>query len=234
MQRRNFRLWGPAVLLACILIASGSRAEPIRVPGVQLAMKFQRPELDRLGPSALCRAAVRAAEIRHRLPAGLLMAMAKVETGRFDSATHQLEPWPWAVQAESRGLYFESKADAVRWVKEAMAKGIRSIDTGCLQVNLFFHPNAFASVEQAFDPASNADYAGRFLLRLHSMTGDWDRASGFYHSQELSRASAYRQRVRQVSGVSIPVTQSTILSKLRDAWRATIPTKTAAPGEIAR
>jgi hypothetical protein len=168
------------------------------------------------------------------LPPGLLLAIAKVETGRFDSATRQIEPWPWAVQAENRGLYFESKADAVRWVKDAVARGTRSVDTGCLQVNLFFHPSAFASIEQAFDPVSNADYAGRFLLQLHAMTGDWDRASGFYHSQELSRASAYLQRVKQVSAVSIPATQSTILSKLRDAWRATTETKMAMSGQFAR
>jgi hypothetical protein len=211
-----------------------ARAETIRAPGTQLAMQLQHFQLDRRPPSTLCRAAVQAAEARYRLPAGLLLAISKVETGRFDSATRQVEPWPWAVQAENRGLYFDSKAEAVQWVKEALARGTRSVDTGCLQVNLFFHPNAFASVDQAFDPASNADYAARFLLQLHALTGDWDRASGFYHSQELSRASAYLQRVRQIAGVSIPATEPPILSKLRDAWRATLATKAVAAGQIAR
>ena len=39
------------------------------------------------------------------------------------------------------------------------AQGARSIDVGCMQVNLLHHADAFASLEQAFDPVANARYA---------------------------------------------------------------------------
>ena len=48
---------------------------------------------------------------------------------------------------------------------------MRSIDIGCAQVNLMHHPDAFASLEQAFDPMANADYAARFLKQLHDTHG---------------------------------------------------------------
>ncbi len=35
-----------------------------------------------------------------------------------------------------------------------------------MQVNLGYHPEAFASLEAAFDPRRNVAYATRFLLEL--------------------------------------------------------------------
>ncbi len=46
------------------------------------------------------------------------------------------------------------------------AAGMQSIDVGCMQINLRAHPAAFASIDDAFDPAANADYAARFLRDL--------------------------------------------------------------------
>ena len=105
--------------------------------------------------------AVSVAERRHGLPPGLLFAISQVESGRPDPATRRREPWPWTVQAADQSLYFDSKTQAVQWVRDAMARGITSIDTGCLQVNLFFHPRAFETIDDAFDPRRNADYAKR-------------------------------------------------------------------------
>ena len=115
-----------------------------------------------------------------------------------DPATGARAPWPWTVNAEGQGRYFDTKAEAVAWVAQARAGGMRSIDTGCMQVNMLHHPNAFASLEQAFDPAANADYAARFLLSLRDgpAGGDWMRAAGFYHSQTPERAEGYRRHVQ--------------------------------------
>ena len=35
-----------------------------------------------------------------------------------------------------------------------------------MQVNLFYHPAAFATLDDAFDPLTNARYAGLFLAAL--------------------------------------------------------------------
>jgi hypothetical protein len=180
-----------------------------------------------VSPSALCADAIRTAELHYRLPPGLLFAISQVESGRPDVTTHRLEPWPWTVQVKDKGLYFDSKSQAIQWVRDAMARGVTSIDTGCLQVNLFFHPRAFETLDDAFDPYRNADYAARFLLQLYASASDWRQATGFYHSQTPALATPYKARVDQMlDGTplarSAPPKSPTLLSMLAVAWRATL------------
>ena len=62
------------------------------------------------------------------------------------------------------------------------------------------HPNAFRSLEDAFDPASNADYAARFLSSLaREEGGNWYEAVGWYHSRTSGLAAAYRERVAAIA-----------------------------------
>ncbi len=70
------------------------------------------------------------------------------------------------------------RPQAVAAVRAMQARGIQSIDVGCGQINLMHHPDAFASLEQAFDPQANAVYAARFLKELFAQTGDWNKAAG--------------------------------------------------------
>ena len=68
-----------------------------------------------------------------------------------------------------------------------------------MQVNLQMHPDAFASLDAAFDPAANADYAARYLRELHAeANGDWNVAVGLYHSHTPYLAAEYRDRVAQM------------------------------------
>ncbi len=149
-------------------------------------------------PGTLCRAAISAAERAHAIPAGLLLAIGLVESGRTDPATGQRHPWPWAVNAEGRGALLDTREAALAFVRQAEAGGARSIDTGCMQVNRVHHPRAFASLEQSFEPMANADYAARFLKQLKEgpAGGDWMKAAGFYHSQTPERAESYRAKVQ--------------------------------------
>ena len=66
---------------------------------------------------------------------------------------------------------------------------------GCLQVNLLHHPDAFASLQEAFDPVANATYGARFLSRLYNETGALPKAIAAHHSRTPSLGSAYAQRV---------------------------------------
>jgi len=144
----------------------------------------------------LCRGAIQAAERSHNIPAHLLMAIGRVESGRREPESGGFHPWPWTINAEGRGQFFATRAAAIAEVQALQARGVRSIDIGCLQVNLRHHPEAFSSLEQAFDPASNASYAARFLGELQTARGgDWQQAAGAYHSQTPERAEPYRSRV---------------------------------------
>jgi hypothetical protein len=118
-----------------------------------------------------------------------------VETGRPDPVSGSLRPWPWTINAEGQGFFFASKQQAIAAVRDLQARGVRSIDVGCMQVNLMFHPAAFATLDQAFDPGANAAFAARFLKTLRTAHGDWLGAIAAYHSETPALGAGYRQLV---------------------------------------
>jgi hypothetical protein len=146
-------------------------------------------------PGTLCLPAVEAAERAEGIPAGLLRSIAFVESARPDPVSGRAVPWPWTINAEGQGRYFETREAALAETRALLASGMRSIDVGCAQVNLMHHPAAFASLEAAFDPATNTAYAARFLRSLHGATGSWPFAAAHYHSATPERGHAYAQRV---------------------------------------
>ncbi|HME26307.1 MAG TPA: transglycosylase SLT domain-containing protein [Acetobacteraceae bacterium] len=158
-----------------------------------------------------CRSAAQVFEQAAKLPPGLLLAIGQVESGRSDPMTGRAEPWPWATNHAGEGHYFASAQEAIVWVAAQLASGNRSIDVGCFQVNLFYHPDAFASLAEAFDPAANARYAAALLNRLHEQAGNWPSAIALYHSAEPFEGQRYSSRVIEAWNtggriVRIPVT----------------------------
>jgi len=145
-----------------------------------------------------CRAAIALAERVHAIPTALLAAIGDVESGRRDARTGRIDPWPWTVNAEGQGHFYPTEAAAIAAVQALQARGVRSIDVGCIQVNLLHHPHAFASLQLAFDPATNADFAARFLRRLHAQTQSWPQATAAYHSATPVLGQPYEQKVMQV------------------------------------
>jgi soluble lytic murein transglycosylase-like protein len=153
----------------------------------------------------LCRLAIEAVEPDSGLPAGLLGAIARVESGRRDPLTGRAEPWPWAMNIAGEGRYAASRAEAVATVAMSQARGQRSIDVGCMQINLLHHPSAFASLEAAFDPETNVRYAVRFLHELYRRSGgDWGHAIAWYHSATPERGGEYLRRVLAALGGAAP------------------------------
>ena len=148
-----------------------------------------------LPPAGQCRSAISAAEQDSSIPDHLLAAIGQVESGRRDPATGRVDPWPWTINVEGQGFFYESKADAIAAVRGLQTSGIQSIDVGCMQVNLMHHRDAFTALEQAFDPVANAQYAARFLNQLHEQTKDWQKAAALYHSATPEFAADYGRKV---------------------------------------
>jgi len=146
-------------------------------------------------PWSLCREAITEAEQARDLPAHLLAAIARTESGRWHKERSESLAWPWTVMAEGEGRFLPSKAAAIAEVRRLQARGIRNIDVGCLQVNLHHHPQAFDSLEAAFDPDTNAAYAAGFLAELREEARSWTRAIGQYHSRQAIRGNGYRAKV---------------------------------------
>lgn len=150
--------------------------------------------LGELSPAQQCRSAIAVAEQSSGVPDRLMRAIGIVESGRRDEAG-VMGAWPWTINAEGVGSYYATKAEAIASVNALRARGVRSIDVGCMQVNLFHHGDAFASLEEAFDPIANARYAARFLLRLLGQTGSWPAATAGYHSLTPEIGEPYARKV---------------------------------------
>ena len=188
-------------LLAALLVVSPFMAVPAmaeqRKPsaGPLAGVGWQQPVV--ISPYQACRMAVRLAEERAAIPHQLMAAIARVESGRPDGQGG-ISPWPWSINVEGADHVYASKEEAITAVRAYQARGISSIDVGCMQINLLAHPNAFASLDAAFDPMTNASYAARFLTTLFRQTGTWVRATAYYHSATPERGEAYQKRVAAV------------------------------------
>lgn len=144
---------------------------------------------------ASCAAAGAAAERAYNLPDGLLAAIGRIEAGRADPLSGRVVAWPWTINAQGQGHYFQTRAEAIAAVQNLQMAGIGSIDVGCFQINLMFHAGAFASLEQAFDVDANAQAAARFLAELYQRSGSWETAVAWYHSATPGVGEPYRDRV---------------------------------------
>lgn len=143
----------------------------------------------------ICAEETAAVERRAGIPKHLLTAISLAESGRWDGASRANVAWPWTVTAEGRGRYFDSRAEALAEVEILMTQGVRNIDVGCMQVNLYYHGGAFETIEEAFDPRANTAYAASYLKAMQRTTGNWLQAAGYYHSTTPSRNTPYMQRV---------------------------------------
>lgn len=146
----------------------------------------------------LCTAAVARASAAHSLPGGLLNAISLAETGRWDDSKKASFAWPWTVTSGGGGKFFPSKAAAIAHVEQLKSAGVRNIDVGCMQINLRYHPDAFANLEAAFDPAANAQYAAKFLAGLKRQSQSWQAAIGRYHSATPVLARSYLDKVARL------------------------------------
>ena len=67
-----------------------------------------------------------------------------------------------------------------------------------MQINLFYHPDAFASLDEAFEPTENVAYASRYLATIQREEGSWLTAAGHYHSETDNYSNRYRSRLLTV------------------------------------
>lgn len=142
-----------------------------------------------------CLAQAHEIEIEQHLPQMMLAAVSTVESGRATPNGKAMSPWPWTIFAEGQGQFFRTKAAAIEAVRELRARGVQTIDVGCMQINLRYHPRAFTSLDEAFDPQSNVRYGAHFLQTLKRTHGAWDAALEHYHSYDPLRRETYRARI---------------------------------------
>lgn len=168
-------------------------------------------------PVAQCVAAAHAAGVLAGVPDGLMGRIALAESGRRD-VDGAWRPWPWSVDADGTDVALYTRAQAVAFAATAPARGVRSLDVGCLQVNLQSHPRAFATLDDGFDPWANALYAARYLRTLYDSDAgrDWSVAVGMYHSHTPELAAEYRTRVAMLgAGIIAGITPGPLAMRMQ-------------------
>ena len=131
----------------------------------------------------------------------------------------QAQKRPWLLKVfyknNNHRLFFQSGKDAQLALQNLLARAkfldteipqqweirrldVRSVDIGLMQINWKFHGEHFASMQELFDPATNLDYAARFLKSLLDQHGDLEKAVAHYHSSTEEFQIRYLQAFRQV------------------------------------
>ncbi len=135
--------------------------------------------------------ALDAARIKN-IPAEIMLAITRTETARSVNGTNK--PWPWTINIDGRGFWFDTRGEALSFVFDHFLKGARSFDLGCFQINYRWHGANFSSIEEMLDPVANANYAASFLSELYRETGTWQKAVGAFHSRNAVFADRYMVR----------------------------------------
>lgn len=130
----------------------------------------------------LCEYEIMKAEKAYKIPRRLLMAIGTVESGRVTGKVKYKRPYPWTICANGKSYFLSTKNAAIVTAKKLIARGIRNIDVGCMQVNLMHHSRAFKNLEEAFTPKYNVNYAAKYFMRLKNIHKTWTNAVGYYHS----------------------------------------------------
>jgi hypothetical protein len=160
------------------------------------ALAAPNPAGATIDPAATCLSVADRAADRHRVPRAVMRALTRTETGRARGGA--LQPWAWTVNMEGSGRWFDSRDEALAYVRREQARGAVSFDVGCFQINFKWHGENFSGVEQMFDPAANADYAARFMADLYAETRDWTLSAGYYHSRSPEFYRRYSERFARI------------------------------------
>lgn len=173
----------------------------------------------------LCLSAIGTAEKRHKMPSGLLTAIALMESGHKAKDSKRFAPWPWTINSPAGSFYLGSRREAVAKVEELKASGHTNIDVGCMQINLYHHPEAFHSLDAAFDPKTNVNYGASFLSNLRRSSKTLFDAVGRYHSGTPRLGKAYARKVlarwQGKKDLELPKERRTYT--LTPSWQATQP-----------
>jgi soluble lytic murein transglycosylase-like protein len=125
------------------------------------------------------------AEREHQIPAGLLAAIAKTESGMK----------AYALNVGGRSVFLESLSAAQGVLEEKLNAGLTNIDVGVMQLNHRWHGGEFDNLAQMLTPESNINYAAKLLGSLYAQHGTWHKAVRYYHSASPEHHRKYSRKV---------------------------------------
>ncbi|MBN8828897.1 MAG: transglycosylase SLT domain-containing protein [Sphingobacteriia bacterium] len=132
-----------------------------------------------------CQRYIRNYEKQYNIPKDLLSAISNVESSYN----------PYAVNFAGKAYYFKTKEEAIVYVNDLLAKGYKSFDVGCLQINYRYHSKNFNSLDEMFEITNNIKYGANYLKQLHKATSNWREAVAKYHSSKEINQRKYTRQV---------------------------------------
>lgn len=143
------------------------------------------------------------------VPVGLLYAVTRTESGRWVNG--QVEPWPWTLNVDGEGHYFETREEQYAALMVALQSG-QGVDVGPMQLNWRWQFERLDSPWLSTDPVVNVLTGCRLLRELYehpNSQGSWHWAVGKYHrrSTKAHHVAAANRYADQVF-------------RIWDAWRA--------------
>jgi len=133
----------------------------------------------------------------HGIPDALFYAVALAESGKKIASQDIRRPWPWTLNVEGQGYYYESRLKAWLALSEWLQRGIRSIDIGLMQVNWRWHEDKLGDTWRALDPYHNLRVGAEILRTCFEARREWWQSVGCYHApSNPDRAMRYQDRVK--------------------------------------
>ena len=77
------------------------------------------PVKQQLHDSSVCSSAAKSAGAEYGVSFDLLQTIAVVESGKWDHLQNRYVAWPWTVNIQGKGHYFDNREEAIKAVKEA-------------------------------------------------------------------------------------------------------------------
>lgn len=113
----------------------------------------------------------------------LLYAVALTESKRVDKNGKSMRPWPWSANIRGKGYFFDSREEAEKVVTEHLSRGVKNIDIGPLQVNVFWHGDKVKNPLDLFDLETSINVAADILsVAINSSPEDIAVGVGRYHN----------------------------------------------------
>lgn len=181
--------------------------QTIRYLGLAVCLSLCCAATSKAAPDGLCDAAVIRAARAANVPVDILRALARTSSGRVRNG--DLVPWPWSVRVADTSYHFETREAASVFVFSRFMRGARSFGLGCLHANYSASGAAFASIDEMFDPYSNAMVVAERLRLFHSSIGSWMDAVRAWHKEWAEPTATYQARFERIF-LSIPPLQPSL------------------------
>jgi len=138
----------------------------------------------------------------HEIDPSLLYSVAIIESRTLSPTdTGYLHPWPYALNVDGRGEFFQSMDEAVKRLRTVQQKRPEAnIDVGPMQISLQWHRHRVQSADSLLNLDTAARVGAAILAEaMASAPNDLELGVGRYHHwRDDSRARRYGARVLAV------------------------------------